>query len=102
MAVLWWGARLVINGHLSAGQLSSFVVYAIFVSGNVGQLAGVFSSLMQVYELPASTPPACAGARIASLATRLTHVFVQRPQTPCVRYSCRKEIPDAICPNEMM
>mmetsp|Transcript_17526 Transcript_17526/g.52590 ORF Transcript_17526/g.52590 Transcript_17526/m.52590 type:complete len:687 (+) Transcript_17526:397-2457(+) len=47
MAVLWWGARLVINGHLSAGQLSSFVVYAIFVSGNVGQLAGVFSSLMQ-------------------------------------------------------
>ncbi len=54
MAVLWWGARQVINDELSAGQLSSFVVYAIFVSGNVGQLAGVFSSLMQVHVLPLS------------------------------------------------
>jgi hypothetical protein len=51
MAVLWWGARLVIDDRLSVGQLSSFVVYSIFVSGNVGQLAGVFTSLMQVSSL---------------------------------------------------
>lgn len=48
MAVLWFGARQVIDGKLTAGELSSFIVYAIFVSGNVGQLAGVFASLMQV------------------------------------------------------
>lgn len=48
MAVLWFGVRQVIDGKLTAGELSSFIVYAIFVSGNVGQLAGVFASLMQV------------------------------------------------------
>lgn len=48
MSVLWFGARQVIDAKLTAGELSSFVVYAIFVSGNVGQLAGVFASLMQV------------------------------------------------------
>ena len=48
MCVLWFGARQVIEGKLTAGQLSAFVVYAVFVSGNVGSLAGVFSSLIQV------------------------------------------------------
>ena len=47
MCVLWFGARLVVDGKLTAGELSAFVVYAIFVSGNVGALAGVFSSLIQ-------------------------------------------------------
>lgn len=48
MCVLWFGARQVIEGKLTAGELSAFVVYAVFVSGNVGSLAGVFSSLIQV------------------------------------------------------
>ena len=48
MCVLWYGARQVIDGKLTAGQLSAFVVYAVFVSANVGALAGVFSSLIQV------------------------------------------------------
>lgn len=48
MCVLWFGALQVIGGKLTAGQLSSFVVYSVYVSGNVGQLAGVFSNLMQV------------------------------------------------------
>ena len=37
MMVLWYGARLVIAGQLSAGQLSAFVVYAIYVSANAGE-----------------------------------------------------------------
>ena len=48
MCVLWYGARHVIDGKLTAGQLSAFVVYAVFVSANVGALAGVFSSLIRV------------------------------------------------------
>ena len=48
MVVLWLGARMVIEGQLSAGSLSAFLLYAIYVGGNVGQLAGVFSSLIQV------------------------------------------------------
>lgn len=66
MAVLWWGARLVIDSRLSVGQLSSFVVYSIFVSGNVGQLAGVFTSLIQV-----PTPP-----RLPYLLQRLPRAAV--------------------------
>lgn len=47
MVVLWYGARLVIAGQLSAGQLSAFVVYAVFVAANAGMLAGVLSSVVQ-------------------------------------------------------
>ncbi len=58
MCVLWFGARLVVDGKLTAGELSAFVVYAIFVSGNVGALAGVFSSLIQARRLVEGSCPA--------------------------------------------
>lgn len=51
MCVLWFGARQVIDGRLTPGQLSAFVVYSVYVSGNVGSLAGVFSNLMQVWQM---------------------------------------------------
>ena len=38
---------------MTAGDLSAFVIYAMFVGGNVGQIAGVISQLIQV------TPLAC-------------------------------------------
>lgn len=38
----------VVDGKLSAGQLSSFVIYALYVGTNVGALAGVISNLIQV------------------------------------------------------
>eukprot|EP00884_Botryococcus_braunii_P016113 jgi/Botrbrau1/3185/Bobra.37_2s0015.1 len=45
--VLWFGARQVVFGKMSAGELSSFLLYAIYVGGNVGAFAGVVSSLIQ-------------------------------------------------------
>ena len=48
MVVLWYGARQVIGGALTAGRLSSFIVYAVFVASNAGMLMGVFSSVTQV------------------------------------------------------
>ncbi|KAK9905752.1 hypothetical protein WJX75_005726 [Coccomyxa subellipsoidea] len=47
VTVLWFGARQVVDGKLSAGQLSSFVIYALYVGTNVGALAGVISNLIQ-------------------------------------------------------
>ena len=47
--MLWFGARLVVENKLSPGELSTFVIYAVYVGSNVGQLAGVVSSLVQVY-----------------------------------------------------
>jgi ABC-type bacteriocin/lantibiotic exporter with double-glycine peptidase domain len=38
----------VVEGKMTAGELSSFVIYALYVGGNVGALAGVISSLIQV------------------------------------------------------
>lgn len=38
----------VVEGKLSAGELSSFVIYALYVGSNVGALAGVISNLIQV------------------------------------------------------
>jgi hypothetical protein len=48
MAVLWHGARQVIAGRLTAGRLSAFVVYAVYVAGNAGMLLGVMASVVQV------------------------------------------------------
>ena len=48
ICVLWYGARLVVENKLSPGELSTFVIYAVYVGSNVGALAGVVSSLVQV------------------------------------------------------
>jgi ABC-type multidrug transport system fused ATPase/permease subunit len=48
MVVLWFGARLVLDGRMTAGRLSAFVVYAVFVAANAGSLMAVFSQVMQV------------------------------------------------------
>ena len=41
----------VVEGKLSAGELSSFVIYALYVGSNVGSLASVISNLIQVSSL---------------------------------------------------
>lgn len=48
IVVVWYGARLVIQGEMTAGDLSAFVIYAMFVGSNIGALAGVFSEVVQV------------------------------------------------------
>ena len=47
--MLWFGARLVVENKLSPGELSTFVIYAVYVGSNVGALAGIVSSLVQVH-----------------------------------------------------
>ena len=37
----------VVENKLSPGELSSFVIYALYVGANVGALAGVISNLIQ-------------------------------------------------------
>ena len=41
-------ATQVVDGKLSAGDLSTFIIYALYVGANVGALAGVISNLIQV------------------------------------------------------
>lgn len=61
---LYWTCSLqVVEGKLTAGELSSFVIYALYVGSNVGSLASVISNLIQVSSLVrlphASCPLTC-------------------------------------------
>tara|TARA_R110000787_G_scaffold187093_21_gene298971 strand:- start:1299 stop:3035 length:1737 start_codon:yes stop_codon:yes gene_type:complete len=45
--VLWLGAKAVTLGSMSAGQLASFVMYAMVTAGGVGVLAEVWGEIMR-------------------------------------------------------
>ncbi len=46
-AVVWTGAKDVIGGEMSGGQLASFVFYAIIVAGALGALSEVYGELQR-------------------------------------------------------
>jgi ATP-binding cassette, subfamily B, bacterial len=45
--VLWLGTRSVVAGTMTAGQLASFVMYAMIAAGSVGVIAEVWSELQR-------------------------------------------------------
>ena len=47
VGVLWYGAQDVMSGAMTAGQLSQFVLYAIFAASSLGQLSEVYGELAQ-------------------------------------------------------
>ena len=47
VVVLWVGAQDVLEGHMTAGRLSQFVLYAVFAAAGLGQLAEVWGELSQ-------------------------------------------------------
>jgi ATP-binding cassette subfamily B protein len=47
VAVLWYGASAVISGEMSGGELSQFIIYALFVAGALGELAEVWGEISQ-------------------------------------------------------
>ncbi|KAF6264784.1 P-loop containing nucleoside triphosphate hydrolase protein [Scenedesmus sp. NREL 46B-D3] len=63
MVVLWYGSVLVLQGHMSLGDLNAYMLYAIFVSGSAGGIAGTAASLVaavgagrRVFQLMDRTP----------------------------------------------
>jgi ATP-binding cassette subfamily B protein len=68
--VLWYGARLVQHNTLSPGELTSFMLYTLFVAGAMGSFAGLYSHLQRtlgathrVRELLGELPEATADAK---------------------------------------
>jgi len=62
-ALMWYGAREVISGAISPGEVIAFVMYAVMITGPVGSFARLFSQLQEglgasrrVFEL-FDTPP---------------------------------------------
>ncbi len=47
VAILWYGAHGVLNGTISGGTLSQFVLYAVIAASSLGQLSEVWGELAQ-------------------------------------------------------
>ena len=47
VGVMWIGARDVMFGRITAGELGQFIFYAVFVAGAVGALSEVWGELMR-------------------------------------------------------
>jgi ABC transporter fused permease/ATP-binding protein len=46
-AVIWLGGRALINGELTAGQLTSFFLYTFIVAGALADVAGLWGALQR-------------------------------------------------------
>lgn len=46
-AVLWFGGRMVVGGQLSAGELTSFILYTLIVAFSLGSLADLWTDFMR-------------------------------------------------------
>ena len=71
VVVLWFGASDVINGRMSAGTLSQFVLYAMLAAGSLGEVSQVWSEIAQ-------------GAGAAERLDELLHqeIIVRAPTAP--------------------
>ena len=94
--VLWYGSRLVVDKELTAGQLTSFMLYTLFVAGAMGSFAELYSQLQRtlgathrVRELLADQPE-LAEAKPASSGKRLRGEIVY--EHVAFRYPSRPEV----------
>lgn len=69
--VLWLGARDVIAGNISGGELMSFVLYSGFVAGAIGALSEVYGELQRT-----------AGAAARCIEIIATESEIKAPKNP--------------------
>lgn len=48
MALVWWGARAVFAGNVTAGQLTQFMIYAMMAAGSLTNVSDVWGTLQAV------------------------------------------------------
>jgi ATP-binding cassette subfamily B protein len=94
--VLWYGSRLVVDKELTAGQLTSFMIYTLFVAGAMGSFADLYSQLQRtlgathrVRELLTEQPES-TDAMSATPAKRLRGEIVY--EHVAFRYPSRPEV----------
>ncbi len=91
--VFWYGGRLVLQGELSPGSLTSFLIYTLTVAFSLAALADLWSDFMRaagvserVFELLDRTPamPLEGGLRLLQVTGRieLDHVSFRYPTRP--------------------
>jgi ABC transporter fused permease/ATP-binding protein len=98
--VLWYGARLVQTGDLSIGELTRFMLYAMFVGGAMGSVAEFYSQALRtlgatqrVRELLQETPEVLRGTTAAAtkrlrgevVFSDVRFCYPSRPEMPVLR-----------------
>ena len=75
--VLWLGAQAVAAGTMTAGELASFVLYAVFTAGGVGVLAEVWGDVLRaagaterLMELLSAVPTIASPSKPATLPSK--------------------------------
>jgi ABC transporter fused permease/ATP-binding protein len=46
-AIIWLGGRAVIEGRISAGELTAFMLYTVMIAGSLASVAGLWGSLQR-------------------------------------------------------
>ncbi len=98
--ILWIGGHDVIAGKVTAGQLTSFIFYAIVVAGSVGAISEVSADLQRaagaterIFELLVATPDIAAPANPLTLPLpfqgrilfrNVTFAYPSRPALPAL------------------
>lgn len=89
--VLWMGARQVTTGAISLGELTQFVLYAVFIAGSIGALSETWSDLQRaagamerLVELMQAEPAVLAGVKHqnGTVETAMASRFVLQPFHP--------------------
>jgi ATP-binding cassette, subfamily B, bacterial len=95
--VLWLGARAVLDGSMTAGELSQFVLYAVMVASGIGALSEVWGDVQRaagaterLMELLAAKPDIVAPANPVPLPAprgevgieHVTFFYPSRPDHP--------------------
>jgi ATP-binding cassette subfamily B protein len=95
--VLWMGARQVTAGAMSIGELTQFVLYAVFIAGSIGALSETFGDVQRaagamerlvelMQESPFSTTeaqphhPVVFDSRDAIVLKEVTFTYPSRPE----------------------
>ena len=76
VGILWLGARDVLEGSMSAGRLSQFVLYAVMAAGAMSELSQVWSELSQA---------SGAAERLAEMLAIESEVKTPRVPTPLTK-----------------
>ncbi|MCT8268134.1 ABC transporter transmembrane domain-containing protein [Afifella sp. JA880] len=71
VVVLWWGAQAVVDGTMTGGRLSQFVLYSVFAAAGLGEIGQVWGEISQA---------AGATERIVELLE--TEPEIKKPQNP--------------------
>jgi len=98
--LLWTGGHDVLTGHMSAGELSAFIFYAVVVAGAVGAVSEVYGDLQRaagaterIFELMAFTPDVLAPVQPIPLPfhgqgdihiNTVSFFYPSRPQAPAL------------------